>query len=173
MLADAVILAAGLFAWTLLEYLIHGILSHRLRTFASPLHDVHHRDPHAVFTVGAWIPVALVGLGALMLFGGAPGVIFLTGMVAGFAAYETLHYRMHFARPSCAWEARLRARHLAHHYRAPEEIFGVTTALWDRVFSSEPAPARMRELGDGVASIAPLAGRSNARYIVRLRSPAR
>jgi sterol desaturase/sphingolipid hydroxylase (fatty acid hydroxylase superfamily) len=173
MLADAVILAAGLFAWTLLEYLIHGILSHRFRTFASPLHDVHHRDPHAVFTVGAWIPVALVWAGALALFGRAPGVMFLSGIVAGFAAYEALHYRMHFAWPSCAWEAHLRVRHLAHHYRAPEQIFGVTTALWDRVFSSEPAPARMRELGDAVASIAPLGGRSNARYLLRLGSPAR
>ena len=160
---------AGMFAWTLVEYLIHGVLSHAHRTFVSALQDVHHRDPHAVFALGAWIPVAVVQAALLAIFGAAPGVIFFAGVAAGFIAYELLHYRIHFSTPSCELEARLRARHLAHHVRAPGEIFGVTTRLWDVAFGSEPAPDRMRELAEAGARVAPLGGRSNLGRIVRSR----
>jgi len=49
MLADTFIFAAGVFTWTLLEYVIHGVLGHAHRTFVTRLHEVHHRDPRAVF----------------------------------------------------------------------------------------------------------------------------
>jgi dihydroceramide fatty acyl 2-hydroxylase len=163
MVQGAILFAAGVLAWTLVEYLIHGVLSHRLRTFATPLHAAHHRDPHAVFTVGAWIPVGLATACGLWFFGIAPAIEFYLGLLSGFVAYEAIHYRIHFSAPRTGWEARLRARHLAHHMRAPEQIFGVTTALWDRVFGTEPAPQRRHELETSVARVAPLEGRSNWR----------
>jgi sterol desaturase/sphingolipid hydroxylase (fatty acid hydroxylase superfamily) len=163
MAAGAILFAAGVFAWTLVEYVIHGVLSHRLRTFASPLHDVHHRDPRAVFTAGAWVPVALATVAGLGFFGLAPAMLFCLGVVAGFIGYEAIHYRIHFARPRSRWEAELRTRHLAHHLRTPGEIFGVTTALWDRAFGTQPAPPRMHELERAAADIAPLSGPSNWR----------
>jgi dihydroceramide fatty acyl 2-hydroxylase len=163
MVQGAVLFAAGVLAWTLVEYVIHGVLSHRLRTFATPLHAAHHRDPHAVFTVGAWIPVGLATVCGLWFFGLAPAMRFYLGLLAGFAGYEAIHYRIHFSAPRTDLEARLRARHLAHHMRAPNEIFGVTTALWDRVFGTEPVPSRRRELEAAVAGVAPLTGPSNWR----------
>jgi dihydroceramide fatty acyl 2-hydroxylase len=168
MLLEAASFALGVFAWTLVEYVIHGPLSHVWVRPLAPLHDVHHRDPHAVFTVGAWIPTVVIYAAVMTWFGIRPGTFFLTGLVAGFAVYEWIHYRIHFAKPASALEARLRARHLAHHFRAPDECFGVTSALWDRVFGSEPAPARMRELAASVADVAPLNGSSNARLALRL-----
>ena len=69
MLIEVLIFAAGLFAWTLIEYVIHGVLGHAHRTFVTPLHDVHHRDPRAVFALGAWIPTAVVLAGAIAWFG--------------------------------------------------------------------------------------------------------
>src|SRR5260370_27319575 len=45
----------GLLAWTFIEYVIHGWLSHTFSTFVTPIPDVHHRDPHAIFTIGAWL----------------------------------------------------------------------------------------------------------------------
>ncbi|MGH7924157.1 MAG: sterol desaturase family protein [Candidatus Binatus sp.] len=161
MLLDAFVFLAGLFAWTLVEYVIHGLLGHARRTFVTPLHNVHHRDPRAVFALGAWIPTAVALGGAWWMFGLAPGVIFYAGIVCGFAAYEYVHYRIHFAEPSCAIEERLRARHLAHHMSEPDAIFGVTTRLWDVLFDTEPAPERMRELAAAGARVAPLGGRSN------------
>jgi len=165
MLADTIIFAAGLFAWTLVEYVIHGTLSHIFATPISPLHDVHHRDPHAIFTIGAWVPTALVWTAGIAIFGMSAGMIFYSGIVAGFIAYETVHYRIHFVRPSSAFEARIRARHLAHHFHAPDMCFGVTTPIWDRVFGSAPSIDRMSALEASVANVAPLTGPTNVRKL--------
>jgi dihydroceramide fatty acyl 2-hydroxylase len=167
MLVDATWFAAGMFAWTLLEYIIHGVLGHAHRTFVTGLHEVHHRDPRAVFALGAWIPTAIVLAGSIAWFGLAAGVIFYAGIVCGFAVYEYVHYRIHFATPLSAIETRLRARHLAHHLREPDAIFGVTSRIWDVVFGTEPDPDRMRELAAAGASVAPLSGSSNLGRIVR------
>ena len=153
----------------MVEYVIHGVLAHAHRTVVTRLHDVHHRDPRAVFAIGAWIPTVLVILGAWAIFGIGPGVIFLWGIVAGFAVYEFVHYRFHFAVPSCALEARLRARHLAHHLAEPDAIFGVTTRLWDVVLGTEPAPDRMRELAAAGSRVAPLSGSCNLVTLIRSR----
>ncbi len=163
---------AGLFAWTLVEYVIHGVLGHAHRTFVTPMHDVHHRDPHAVFALGAWIPTAIILAGAITWFGLAPGVVFYGGIVCGFAVYEYVHYRIHFVSPANAVEERLRARHLAHHLKEPDAIFGVTTRIWDVVFGTEPEPARMRELAAVGGRVAPLAGPSNLARVIRSRMAA-
>ena len=36
---------AGFLSWPAMEYLVHGILAHRLRTFVSPLHHEHRLRP--------------------------------------------------------------------------------------------------------------------------------
>lgn len=172
MVFGAAIFLAGVFAWTFLEYAIHAWLSHTFNTFATPLHEVHHRDPHAVFTIGGWIPIATVWIGGLALWSFAPGMIFLTGMVAGFALYEALHYRIHFARPRNRIERSLRTRHLVHHHRAPNACFGVTSAMWDLIFTTEPARAEMRQLRESVADAPPLEGPSNVRRLLHFGIPA-
>jgi sterol desaturase/sphingolipid hydroxylase (fatty acid hydroxylase superfamily) len=55
----------------------------------------------------------------------------------------------------------MRTRHLIHHYCAPALCFGVTTALWDRVFRTAPSDDDAAALAARVSSIAPLEGRSN------------
>jgi len=165
--ASVLIFVGGLFAWTLLEYVIHGVLGHAHRTFVTPLHNEHHVDPRAVFAMRSWIPIAVVLIVLAAIFGMAPGMIFLFGIVAGFGVYEYVHYRIHFATPSCAVEERLRARHLAHHLREPDAIFGVTTPIWDIVFGTQPEPGRMRELAGVGARVAPLSGSSNLGRVYR------
>lgn len=155
------IFAAGLFAWSFLEYLIHGWLSHTFRTFAGPLHAAHHRDPAAVFAVGAWIPIAIAYLVSLAIFGIAPGMIFFSGILAGFIAYEAIHYRIHFRAPRGAIETHLRARHLAHHQSDPDASFGVSSELWDLVFDTEPRGAEASRRRAAAAMAPPLSGRSN------------
>lgn len=171
MLVDTIIFGAGLFAWTLVEYVIHGTLSHVFATPISPLHDVHHRDPHAIFTIGAWVPTAIVWTVGMAVFGMSRGMIFYSGMVAGFIIYEAVHYRIHFATPATAFEARIRARHLAHHFHAPDVCFGVTTPIWDHVFGSQPGIERMSELEASVANVAPLRGPTNVRKIAQYLTP--
>ena len=158
--------ALGLFAWTFLEYAIHGFLSHIFTTFATPFHAAHHRDPRMVFTAGMWMPTAIVSVLIFAVFGVTPATTAWLGIVAGFVGYEVIHYRFHFARPVCALEDRMRTRHLAHHMRAPRQIFGVTNTLWDHAFGSEPDGARLAELRASVASTALLAGPSNLRLVI-------
>jgi sterol desaturase/sphingolipid hydroxylase (fatty acid hydroxylase superfamily) len=162
------IFASGLFAWTFLEYVIHGWLSHVFTTFATPLHAAHHKDPRAVFTVGAWLPILATWVVGALLIGWSPAMVFFSGAVCGFIGYEIFHYRIHFVRPVNNFEAGLRARHLIHHFHRPDATFGVTSALWDRVFSSELPEAEVTALTPLVASIPPIEGPSNANKILRL-----
>jgi dihydroceramide fatty acyl 2-hydroxylase len=137
MVERAALFLFGIFIWTFLEYVVHAWLSHTFQTFAQPLHQVHHNDPRAVFTIGAWVPVAATWIGLLAAFGCAPGVILLTGIVTGFIGYEVLHYRLHFQVPASSVERYLRLRHLFHHERQPNQCFGVTSPFWDLAFGTE------------------------------------
>ncbi len=167
MLRDAALFAAGLFAWTLVEYVIHGTLAHAHRTFVTERHMVHHRDPSAVFAIRLWPLVALLWIIGLASWGFGGPMVFFNGLLLGFAAYEFAHYRIHFRMPANAFEARLRARHLAHHSGVPGAWFGVTTRLWDVVFGSEPEPSRRDALLARAAAVAPLQGPSNFGRITR------
>jgi len=160
------IFLVGLLAWTLIEYVIHGCLSHTFKTFATAIHDVHHRDPHAIFTIGAWLPIAILWTAGIAFFRLESGMIFFSGAVAGFIAYEAIHYRIHFSRPCCAIEGWLHAHHLIHHQRAPQRCFGVTSPLWDLIFATEPQSG-MDRLRAEVAKTAPLTGRTNIRLLLR------
>jgi len=166
MLVMAVSFVAGLLSWTLLEYVIHGWMAHLHNTFVTPIHAVHHRDPRAVFAIRAWPGTIAVFALLLGLFGLAPGVIFYFGLFCGFAAYEVLHYRLHFARHLMAFERRLRDHHLVHHLRRPMMCLGVVTSFWDKVFGTQPAQEELTALYASVKNVAPLAGPSNLHQLV-------
>jgi sterol desaturase/sphingolipid hydroxylase (fatty acid hydroxylase superfamily) len=161
MVEDVALFVTGVLAWTFLEYLIHGWLSHTFRTFATGFHAVHHRDAHAVFTIRAWIPIVSVYTILVILLGWSPWIILLSGAVAGFAGYEAMHYRIHFRRSRGPIEDYLRSRHLVHHGYYPNQCFGVTSALWDLAFGTEPMGLEMVALCESVRSTAPLTGRTN------------
>lgn len=162
MIVEAIgLLLAGFLFWGLLEYAIHGLLAHRWKTFVSPLHGNHHRNPRNVFTTPiAVLPIALFLVGAATLAAGPLRAAFLVGgVVAGFARYEWMHWRFHFRAPRSKRERLLRSHHLAHHYYNARIYHGVSTRFWDRVFGTLPVGwetdyARVKDS-------APLTGRSN------------
>jgi len=151
----------GFLSWGLVEYAVHGVLSHRLKTFVSPLHWGHHRDPRAVFTAPlAVAPATLLVLAlACWLLGAAAGIAFTAGLFAGFVRYERVHFRIHFREPRGERERILRAHHLAHHFVNPRAYHGVTTRRWDRAFGTLPASFE-RDYERG-ADRPPLEGESN------------
>jgi dihydroceramide fatty acyl 2-hydroxylase len=151
----------GLLSWTLVEYAIHGWMGHLYSTFVTPIHAVHHRDPRAVFAIGTWPPSVAVAALLLILFGWAPGAVWYLGLLAGFAAYEVVHYRIHFASRLTPVEQRLRAHHLVHHLRRPTLCLGVTTSFWDKVLGTEPAGPESAALYESVKNVPPLDGPSN------------
>ncbi len=152
---------AGFAFWGFLEYAIHGLLSHRWKGFATPLHAYHHRNPRHVFTSPiAVLPVALLLFGATALVASPLfAAAFVGGTFAGFGRYEWLHWRFHFREPRSGREQRLRSHHLAHHFCNPQAYHGVSTRIWDRVFGTLPSDW-MRDYAR-VADRAPLTGRSN------------
>ena len=168
---NATIFIGGLLAWSFVEYAIHAWLGHVFNSFVKPIHDVHHRDPHAVFTIGAWIPIALTWLGGLIVFGLTLGVKFYSAMLAGFILYEAMHYRVHFRTPSNPFEAKLRARHMIHHYRNSNRCFGVTSALWDITFGTELRGIEMKRAVEAVALTPPLKGPTNLRRLIYFWTP--
>ncbi|MBW2691445.1 MAG: sterol desaturase family protein [Deltaproteobacteria bacterium] len=162
MIAETIgLLLAGFLFWGLLEYTIHGLLAHRWKTFVSPLHWNHHRDPRNVFTT----PIAVVPI-TLLLFGATTLVAsplqascFVVGVLAGFSRYEWMHWRFHFRESRNNRGRLLRSHHLAHHFCNPRIYHGVSTRFWDRVFGT--LPAGWEKDYARVAERAPLEGRSN------------
>ncbi|SRR5579875_425929 len=158
--------AAGLLSWTLLEYAIHGWMAHLHGTFVTPMHAGHHRDPRAVFAIGAWPPSTAIAAVLFAFFGLAPGAVFYYGLLCGFIAYEIIHYRLHFAAALTPYERGLRDRHIVHHLRRPMMCLGVISGFWDRLFGTEPAPHELSALRASLGEIRPLSGPTNFHQMV-------
>jgi cyclopropane-fatty-acyl-phospholipid synthase len=137
--------AAGLAMWTLVEYLLHRFLLHRVAPFRG-WHARHHRRPAALIaTPTLWTAtlfVLLVFAPALAALGLWRALALTLGMVGGYLAYTLVHHGVHHAggrlpllRPRTRWHAR-------HHCAAaPPACFGVTSGLWDHVFGTADAAA--------------------------------
>jgi len=133
---------AGWATWTLAEYALHRWAMHgpiRQQPVARE-HLRHHREPLAtdpLLRSLTYLPAALGGaaLGAAMrrVCDAATGRGATAGFMAGYAAYEQLHWRSHHRPPAIAYERWLGQRHAAHHARARRN-YGVTTSVWDHIF---------------------------------------
>lgn len=144
------VLAAGLlgyFIWTLVEYFGHRFLFHypfpgRLGArFHLLIHGVHHDHPNdplrLVMPVLLSGPIMLVSFAiGRLLFGLPLEYPVLMGFVAGYLAYDMVHYYVHHGRPT-RWAGRtLRRLHMLHHFRDPALGFGVSAPWWDYVFGT-------------------------------------
>lgn len=139
--------AGGAAFWSLFEYVFHRYVFHfrpegrfqeRLQFI---LHGVHHQYPNdrdrLVMPVTVSIPLAaLFGWGFVTGLGAA-GWAFFSGFVAGYLAYDMMHYAIHHAENvRNPLFRRIRRHHLAHHFRDTRAGFGVSTPFWDSVFGS-------------------------------------
>jgi hypothetical protein len=151
-------IAAGALTWTASEYCLHRWVGHgpkrkrqpgiaRMFTpmgFAEAFneeHLAHHTDPmyfaptsHKIAAVS--FAAVAVSAGASCLFGPRRGLSYALGFALTYAGYEVLHRRIHTHPPKGPYGRWLRRHHLLHHYRSPRANHGVTTPLWDHVFST-------------------------------------
>jgi sterol desaturase/sphingolipid hydroxylase (fatty acid hydroxylase superfamily) len=152
--ASAVLAAAvlGYFIWTLIEYFGHRFLFHypfpgKLGArFHFLIHGVHHEHPNdplrLVMPVLLSGPIMIVAFGvARLLFGLPLAYPVLSGFIAGYIAYDMVHYYVHHGRPRTLVGRTLRRLHMLHHFRDPALGFGVSAPWWDYVFKT--AVARM------------------------------
>jgi sterol desaturase/sphingolipid hydroxylase (fatty acid hydroxylase superfamily) len=145
----------GLFLWTLAEYLLHRFVFHfRARSPAQEriiflFHGVHHAQPQCktrlVMPPVVSIPMAAIFYGLVTLIVslilGQPHLVgpLTSGLLVGYLAYDLTHYATHHFPMRGKVMKYLKRYHMMHHYKTPDQRFGVSSPLWDIVFKTKPA----------------------------------
>jgi sterol desaturase/sphingolipid hydroxylase (fatty acid hydroxylase superfamily) len=134
---------AGLAFWTFAEYWLHRFLFHwqRFPKLHYFIHGIHHVYPNdlnrVVMPPGASLSMAApLFLVAYYGLGEATGLPFFAGFAGGYLWYDMTHYWTHVAKPRSTWGKLLRRQHMLHHFKTPDQRFGVSTPLWDLVFGT-------------------------------------
>jgi sterol desaturase/sphingolipid hydroxylase (fatty acid hydroxylase superfamily) len=160
-------LVAGVFVWTLVEYVLHRFVFHFspanpapwLRRLVFLFHGIHHVQPwvktRLVMPPAVSIPLAVL---FYLLFDqviagllGAPSWLepVFAGFLCGYVVYDLTHYATHhlpMTAPGLRW---LKRNHLLHHHATPDDRFGVTSPLWDIVFRTQPKAEQQRGIDLG------------------------
>ena len=141
----------GIYVWEFLEYTLHRFLFHSVptnkRTITSHfiLHGCHHKHPmdhfRLVFPPIAAAPIIFGNL-ALFLATMSPGIAYniFGGALCGYVVYDCTHYFLHhktFAADSRL--ARLKTKHMKHHYKDATTGFGVSSDLFDKAMGTLPS----------------------------------
>jgi sterol desaturase/sphingolipid hydroxylase (fatty acid hydroxylase superfamily) len=133
--------AAGLAAWSLVEYAMHRFVLHRMEPFKT-WHAKHHERPTALISaptaLSATLITLLVFVPALIASTLWPAVALTLGVTAGYLAYALCHHATHHWRANGTWLKGRKRWHAIHHRRAGTACYGVTSTLWDRVFRTVP-----------------------------------
>ena len=145
----------GLFVWTFAEYTLHRFVFHfhprspQMQRLVYLFHGIHHEQPQCktrlVMPPVVSLPLAVVfyalyqlGLGTLL---NAPQWInpMFSGFVVGYLIYDITHYATHHFPMRWGFLKFLKRYHMQHHYKTPEQRFGVSSPMWDKVFGTLPA----------------------------------
>ncbi len=156
--AVAMAFAAGIAIWTFTEYVMHRFVFHYepkgrfLQRVWFLLHGVHHEQPQCksrlLMPPLMSVPLALAFFG---LFHAAVGVALgfplgvaplYAGFVAGYLAYDMLHYAEHHLPLKGGALRYLKRYHLLHHFKTPDDRFGVSSPLWDVIFRTVPRDSK-------------------------------
>jgi sterol desaturase/sphingolipid hydroxylase (fatty acid hydroxylase superfamily) len=60
------------------------------------------------------------------------------GFIAGYLVYDMTHYATHHCRMRKGALKSLKRHHMQHHYRTPDQRFGVSSPFWDILFGTQP-----------------------------------
>lgn len=137
----------GLAFWTLAEYVLHRWVFHFHPTsewgkrIHFIFHGVHHDYPkdrlRLVMPLSASIPMAtIIYLLFYPFFSEYTLAGFFSGFLFGYLIYDECHYAMHHANFKSGLFKKIKDHHMLHHYSDPEKGFGVSSAIWDKIFGS-------------------------------------
>jgi len=142
-LVGPMLMATGLCAWTLLEYLLHRFMLHGVEPFRG-WHLQHHLHPDVpmrtpvVSSLMLILPVA--GLPILLHTDTGPAAALSFGLLVGHLLQEIVHHRLHMAtRPVGAWLSARWREHDFHHHRNEHVAYGTLTGFWDGVLKTSVA----------------------------------
>jgi dihydroceramide fatty acyl 2-hydroxylase len=137
----------GYLAWTLTEYSVHRYLFHldlpgeigaRVHFLIHGIHHDHPSDPLRL-VMPPLMSMPLIGLtwiGASWVFGAPLKYPLMAGYLLGIVIYDELHYHLHCRRPGTRIGVWLRRIHMLHHFRYPQQHFGVSGPYWDYIFGT-------------------------------------
>lgn len=140
---------AGMFVFTLVEYLMHRFLyhlgpdyDHNPEKFSYKVHGVHHDYPKDKKRLAMPPVIALIlSTFFFILYRAIMGDYvfgFLAGFLMGYTLYLSVHYSVHIFKVPNNFLKILWHHHAIHHYRDPNKAFGVSSPLWDYVFGTMP-----------------------------------
>jgi len=141
-------LAIGLFVWTATEYVLHRFVFHYVPKSKWGLrlhfifHGVHHDYPRdakrLVMPPSASLPLAALFYFLFSLIIADKGHLFafFPGFLAGYLAYDMMHYAMHHYNFKSNLMKRVKQHHMLHHYDDASKGYGVSSSLWDIIFQS-------------------------------------
>jgi len=142
------LIPAGVFTWTLVEYLMHRFAFHYEaenetgKKLIYMLHIIHHDHPtdsdklYQPPLVNITIIALLFGFFYLLM--GNLVYLFLPGIIFGYLAYSTIHFVIHKFKPPFEFLKPLWRHHNLHHYRFQDKAFGVSSPFWDFIFGTLP-----------------------------------
>jgi dihydroceramide fatty acyl 2-hydroxylase len=140
---------AGYAFWTLTEYWMHRVVFHfepeegigaRLHWMIHGVHHDHPNDPlRLVMPPSVSVPLAALFYGLFVLaLGDQRATAFGGGFLAGYLAYDMIHYALHHHVPKSRLGKWLRELHMRHHFQDDERGFGISAPYWDWVFRTVP-----------------------------------
>ena len=138
----------GLIIWTLVEYVLHRFVFHYVPkgTWGKRIHFIFHGVHHdstndakrLVLPPSVSIPLAY--LFYLLYAALLPEIYlypFFSAFMLGYLIYDIGHYAIHHFNFKNKWFKMVKKHHMKHHYDDPENGFGVSSSLWDKIFKSE------------------------------------
>lgn len=136
----------GFISFTFVEYLVHRYVYHLSthtewrKRFQYKAHGVHHEFPKDKDRLAMppllSITVATILLLLFRLVMGDLAFAFLPGFLVGYAFYLAVHYMVHIYQPPKNFLKLLWVNHSIHHYKDGDQVFGVSSPLWDYVFGT-------------------------------------
>jgi sterol desaturase/sphingolipid hydroxylase (fatty acid hydroxylase superfamily) len=139
---------AGVVFWTLFEYLLHRFVFHYTpktqwgKRFHYFTHGIHHDYPkdstRLVMPLGVSIPLAGILYLPFYVFAGVWGNAFFAGFLFGYMCYDAMHFAVHHLQFNGKIGRFMHAYHMKHHFHDDHNSFGVSSPLWDLIFSTLP-----------------------------------
>ena len=148
-----IVIPLGVLIWTIIEYIMHRFFFHwipkwrPLRELIKICHLAHHENPRnpALILVQAEHSIIYSILSFAPIFWLSPTFYITLGLMSGvwmgFLYYELLHYQIHLKNSSSVVLKAQQRHHIHHHYANARSCFGVTSPLWDWVFSTYQSPS--------------------------------
>jgi sterol desaturase/sphingolipid hydroxylase (fatty acid hydroxylase superfamily) len=138
----------GLLFWTATEYCLHRFVFHFVPKSSWGLrlhfifHGVHHDYPNdrlrLVMPPSVSLPLATA---FYFLFRATLPAAwlpeFFASFLIGYLIYDMCHYAFHHGTFQNALLKKLKNYHMRHHYNDPDKGYGVSSALWDKIFRTD------------------------------------